>query len=354
MYYLKYSLLFLLFLVISCDLPSESKIYHWAEHWIAVMDADGQNVQYLHQASDYHTSSECLKGFYRDGALKILETNYNTIKVMDANGENAITLKNTSAGISRCSVSSDGNYIVYSVSGNILKQATDGSQLVNLTEDTSYYDTDPQFSPISQEVVFVRRGTKNHYAAIMLLDENADQLTKLIDNTSGPVKNNQFSVPTFNRNATWIYYLVPGSKSLSGLYRINRDGSNNELIYQVNPSASPIVVLSNGNIAIAPYGKLFVFDSTGEILADFSDRLNDDMDTPLCFNFSPDGSLTALTTSPPYNSHIKLINIKTKEIKDLGLGWAPSFLPDGRILFIAKRWFESKNQKDVNSDWIRW
>ena len=353
MSYFKYMLLLFLFIVISCDLPSESKIYHWAEHWIAVMDADGQNVRYVHRASDYNTSSECLEGFYRNGVLKILERNFNTIRVMDANGENMITLKNTPAGISRCSVSSDGNFVVYSVSGDILKQATDGSQLVKLTEDTSYYDTDPQFSPISQEVVFVRRGTKNHYAAIMLLDENADQLTKLIDNTAGPVKNNQFSVPTFNRKATRIYYFVSGSKFLSGLYRINRDGSNNKLIYQVNSSASPIVVLSNGNIAIAPYGNLFVADSTGKILADFSDRLND-MDTPLCFNFSPDGSLTALTTSPPYNSHIKLINIKTEEIKNLGLGWAPSFLPDGRILFIAKRWFESKNQEDVNGDWIRY
>ncbi len=352
MKYFKYILLSAMLIIVSCDLPNESVIYHWAEHWIAIMDANGQNIQYVHRSVNIRYWNDRLIAFEKDNTLNILDADINRILIVNSDGSQAMSLlENYNASLNRCSVSADGQFVVYSQKGNLYKKATDGSILIPLVVDSNYYDADPQFSPQNQEVVFVRNWNDSKNDAVMLLSENGDQLIRLTDNFNDPSKKKQISYPTFSYDGKRIYYYYYNSQEASGIYVIDRHSGIKRQIYSSTWISNTIEVSSKGDVAFS-FGKyLFVADSSGNQILNLGEQFARNSAWNQ-FKFSPDGNLIIVSDGDYSNAQIKIIDLQTQTSRIICSGWSPSFLPDGRILFITKRFFESKNKNDVPYDRI--
>jgi len=351
MKYLTYAVILFLLAIVSCDLPSEYTVYHWAEHWIAVADNSGQNIRFVHRSVRLNYNTDYLRSFRENGNLKILDADFNKIIVMDADGQNAKTIVTGADYIGRCSVSYDGKYIAFPLKGNIYTATIDGEQRNAITQDTSFYDSAPYFSPVNAEIVFVRNWEKSKKAAIMLMSESGDQITKITDNFADPSQIKSFSYPTFGKDGQRIYFNYYNGDVTSGIYVIDRNGQNKKLIFSSVAIGNPIEISPDGRVGFAFSGQLYVSDAQGNQII----RLGNQFEIghpPYRFSFSVTGDSLILSDGEYYNAKVKIIELATQKETIVTTGWSPSFLPDGRILFVGKKWYESKNSKDMPYDRI--
>lgn len=208
-----------------------------AQIW--VMDADGSN------ATAIKTDGDNFGSVWSPDGKKIAFEDQDAwdISVMDADGSNEKNLTQSSSySESDPAWSPDGNKIVYvketntfdgSKDDNLAIINSDGSDSKLLTQNDNYTDSNPSWSPDGSKIVFRRYDQGTGYNFICVINNDGSGLTKLIKK-SGIVDEPQFS-PDGSKIA-----FTNGST----IKIMNTDGSNvisldNGTEFQESPSWGP-------------------------------------------------------------------------------------------------------------------
>jgi serine/threonine protein kinase len=240
-----------------------------------------------------------------------------------------------------------GGKIVFTCTRDDLNQlcmvAPAGGEVVRVTSERAhnYY---PAFSPAGNMLLYASNRDGNFELYLKLL--GTDILARLTDNLG------EVSSSAFSPDGSQVAFSNSVDGKPSGLWLVNKDGTNPQKIYE-----------SAGNIAGAvwsPNGKSLAFAmSSAEALQTYEVYIID-LETltvgPVTkghlpdaggsVDWSPDGRSLLLFAGPPGDKNIFLFDIVSGHIRQLtngGNNAAPVFSPDGR-------WIAFNSQRTGNAD----
>ncbi|MDE0186179.1 MAG: hypothetical protein OXP71_12130 [Candidatus Poribacteria bacterium] len=189
----------------------------------------------------------------------------------------------------------DGDFDIYIMNRN-------GTNAINMTDNSPLHDGSPHWSPASQKIVFTSERDRLAPKEVYVLDSQAGNRRRLITSSSFAFN------PKWSPNGSLIAYystdMSDTSPSTTLLWRVKPDGTELE------------VLVAEGESNSHP-------------------------------KFSPDGSSIAFVSERNFNMDIYALNLETKELTrlttHLGYDSHPDWSPDGeRLAFLSSR--------DGNSD----
>ena len=189
----------------------------------------------------------------------------------------------------------DGDFDIYIINRN-------GTNAINMTDNSPLHDLSPHWSPVSQKIVFTSERDLQPPQDVNVLESQTGNQRKLITSSSFAFN------PKWSPNGLQIAYfsqeLPDASPSTTLLWRVKPDGSELEAL------------VTGGESNSHP-------------------------------KYSPDGSSIAFVSERDFNTDIYTFNLETDELTrlttHLGFDLYPDWSPDGeRLAFVSSR--------DGNSD----
>ncbi len=228
--------------------------------------------------------------------------------------------------------SPDGSKIAFT-SGDIFIMDIDGTNLQNLTNTPDVRDRFPHFSPHGDSIVYTT--DSDTLITISIIDKNSESSRILISNTPSTKLAQVYYYPRYNISGDKIYYNFFGE--LKGLYSINTDGTDNNLILGGYPELYPASMSEDGSkLVFSCNSHIYIMNTTNNEIVDLGSG-----SYPV---ISSDGTKIVYTIS---NAVVYTMNSDGSEKNNLGYGNKPcfswnSFGDNYKIVFAGEREIKNK------------
>ena len=295
-----------------CDWYAEERIIY--EDWLCKIDTTGQNFEYLIKYSGYY-----LLGPNKE---KIILFKDNGIAEMNVDGSNYHLRKECSDSLlpgtfSACKPVSahtpDGFKIIWSnrYSQDIIEYDYEYNKLVKITDTPNTRERNLSYSFDGTKIVYTKQiiTDGNYYSSIWIMDYKYENNFSVISEEDISQEDGALFNPTLLLSNTRIvyFYCQSYSDSLLGIYSINIDGTDNELIYDHHIDFTNFIQLvpNRTEIVFCDYQyKIYKFDYNSHDVVEL-----DEGEYP---GISSDGSKIAY-----YDVSFKIVNTNGTNLKVL-------------------------------------
>jgi hypothetical protein len=213
-------------ILVSCNNPYENENSTWTEDWIAIIDIDGNNIEYL-----YKDGSSCYWVESNDDSLnsKILISKSDHVEIMNQDGSDKKVLFESSGNVVCTNNSQTSFLMVYN--DDILSSNISGSKLLNLTNTSDEVEFDPSYSTSDSLIVFSsyfdNQEKRINYLKLMNLNKKTETIV-LVDSTA-----NLISKPILINNDVIFFFKYYGNQDdRNGLYRLHIELNEVDFLFE--------------------------------------------------------------------------------------------------------------------------
>ena len=297
-----YSLLIIISaaLIVGCFDYSLETIIH--EPWFCTVNTDGTDLNYLRESVGHHFA-------FTPDSEKVILFGDNYIYSMNIDGSDFITL-NDSIGSSyyaplpSIAETPEGTKIILG-SGKIREIDLESNVLTNLTNTPEdIYEGDPCFSNDGTKITYRTKHYQDSILTINIMNYKGENNNALVEYDISQSADIYLHCPCFSRNDEKVYYLLNcySGEFTSGLYSVNIDGANNQLIS--DDVIDYFVFMPNSNeIVFYGYNNIYIMNEDGSGLTSLGEA---NYGSPI---ISPDGSKIIFS----YNASTWIMNSNGSE-----------------------------------------
>lgn len=208
-----------------------------SEEWIAIIDIDGSNLEYICNSED-GAIPYFVPDLENPEEEIILLSLPNRVEIMNQDGTDRITIIDSVGEV--FSFSNDRTKMLLNDEGEIYIANVDGTEFQNLTNTPDIWEKDPSFSPDAEKIVFSYTLSDTHSLLVIKnLATNEDSIVYEYE-ISSSYQTISFRYPTFQNDDQILYqfYLIDQTEEPHiyriELHRINIDTNLNEIIFDEN------------------------------------------------------------------------------------------------------------------------
>jgi len=236
--------------------------------------------------------------------------------------------------VSLPSFSPDSTKITFAA-GDIYIMDIDGTNLQNLTKTSDVRDRYPHFSLDGDSIVYATDSDSE--TTISIMDTNGENTRKLISTSTEPYPC-YYYYPRYNISGDKIYYKYLGEQR--GLYSINTNGANNNLLFEGHLESYFLSMPDDGSkLVFSCNSRVYIMNTANYEVTDLGEG-----HTAM---ISSNGSKIVFI----FNG-VQIMNSDGSEKTNLGYGHKPRFswnpIADGyKIVFVARRQIDKKRNKNI-------
>lgn len=223
-------LLFSILSIVSCKNPYKNEGSEWNEDWVATMNLDGSEINYLCKGS---LPCFFVADLENPEQEKLLISGINSVGIMNIDGTDKHTIIPNIGNV--VEISHDRTKMLMEYSGDIYLANVDGSDIMNLTDTEDIRENYPSFSVTGDSIVYSYYKDINDSATIRginIYDVDQSNNENIYQET---VFGHYYSLknPCFVANNIFYYKSINELQdSLTGLYKLNLNSLKEEFISQ--------------------------------------------------------------------------------------------------------------------------